>query len=497
MSSTPHHCSPDALPHLHGGIQDVYSGESCDLVYRAKAQILNNAMQEIGMGKYQWYLFFVAGFGRFADGLWLNTPRLIYSPVSWEFLSPGIWMYLAQGIGLLIGSVFWGVGSDVWGRRWSFNFTLLITGTFALAAAGSSDYNSLCMFMALWSIGVGGNLPVGSAVLLEYFPPSHQYLLTVLSIWWAVGQLIGALVAWLLIGHYSCTITAGTCLSSLNKGWRYYLFTMGGVTLVMWILRFFVFNLQESPKFLMSRGRDEEAIAAVHRVAAFNGKISNLTIEHLEEAEKLFGSVQGQAHTSRVKLLFGTRKLAYSTCILVALWALIGLAFPLYNDVVTLIRMRELGFGQIDFYTTYRNDIISSAISVPGGLMAGYLVELPILGRRSTLSIFTALTGFFIFASATAGTSNSYLAWDCVCSYSSTVMYGVLNALTPELFPTRTRGAGSAIVAAANHICGLITLIITIDTSTSIQIWLPGGIFVIAGLTASLLPFEPRGKASL
>ncbi|KAI6042339.1 major facilitator superfamily domain-containing protein, partial [Pisolithus marmoratus] len=389
-------------------------------------------------------------------------------------------MYLAQGIGLLIGSVFWGVGSDVWGRRWSFNFTLLITGTFAIAAAGSSDYNSLCMFMALWSIGVGGNFPVGSAVLLECFPASHQYLLTVLSIWWAVGQLIGALVVWPLISHYSCTITMDTCVSSLNKGWRYYLFTMGGVTLVMWILRFFVFNLQESPKFLMSRGRDEEAVAAVHRVAAFNGKISNLTIEHLEEAEKLFGSVQGQAHTSRVKLLFGTRKLAYSTCILVALWALIGLAFPLYNDVVT-----------------YRNDIISSAISVPGGLMAGYLVELPILGRRGTLSIFTALTGVFVFASAFSGTSNSYLAWDCVCRYTSTVMYGVLYALTPELFPTRTRGTGSAIVAAANHICGLMTLIIRIYIFYTFQMWLPEGIFVIAGLTALLLPFEPRGKASL
>jgi hypothetical protein len=47
---------------------------------------------------------------------------------------------------------------------------------------------------AIWSIGVGGNLPVDSAVFLEFIPASHQYLLTVLSIWWAFGQLIGSLV---------------------------------------------------------------------------------------------------------------------------------------------------------------------------------------------------------------------------------------------------------------------------------------------------------------
>lgn len=30
--------------------------------------------------------------------------------------------------------------------------------------------------------------------MLEFIPASHQYLLTVLSIWWALGQLLGSLV---------------------------------------------------------------------------------------------------------------------------------------------------------------------------------------------------------------------------------------------------------------------------------------------------------------
>lgn len=106
--------------------------------------------------------------------------------------------------------------------------------------------------------------------------------------------------------------------------------------------------------------------------------------------------------------------------------------------------------------------------------MAGYCVELPYLGRRGTLSIFTSmchargfvdvvltellqvLTGVFILASTTARTSNALLGWNCGYSFTSNVMYGVLYAVSPELFPTRDRGTGNAIVASANRIFGIM-----------------------------------------
>jgi hypothetical protein len=50
--------------------------------------------------------------------------------------------------------------------RWAFNLTLFITGVFATAAGASPGYVALCSFSAVWSIGVGGNLPVDSAVFL-------------------------------------------------------------------------------------------------------------------------------------------------------------------------------------------------------------------------------------------------------------------------------------------------------------------------------------------
>ena len=41
----------------------------------------------------------------------------------------------------------------------------------------------IIIISAVWSIGVGGNLPVDSSIFLEFLPASHGYLLTVLSIW--------------------------------------------------------------------------------------------------------------------------------------------------------------------------------------------------------------------------------------------------------------------------------------------------------------------------
>lgn len=97
---------------------------------------------------------------------------LILAPAVNEFGFQGPFLKLAQNIGLLVGAAFWGVACDVWGRRWAFNITLLITGVFATASGASPNPIALCAFAAVWSIGVGGNLPVDSAVFLgNYLSP--------------------------------------------------------------------------------------------------------------------------------------------------------------------------------------------------------------------------------------------------------------------------------------------------------------------------------------
>ena len=102
------------------------------------------------------------------------------------------------------------------------------------------------------------------------------------------------------------------------------------------------------------------------------------------------------------------------------------------------------------------------------------MVDLPIIGRRGTLAISTgfalllfcqtqpnliskiALTGILILLSTTSRSSNSLLGWNCAYSFTSNIMYGVLYAITPELFPTKDRGTGNALTATGNRICGVM-----------------------------------------
>lgn len=145
------------------------------------------------------------------------------------------------------------------------------------------------------------------------------------------------------------------------------MYTMGGIMLLLSFLRFFFFHLYESPKYLMGRGRDADAVEVVHKMAEYNGKASRLTLQMLKDVEKTVAEnkqLQAQMDTSakaaiarkmnklkyeHVQSLFATKKLAYSTTLLMIVWgtfhdydvrgyhlifwlpdpALIGLAFPL------------------------------------------------------------------------------------------------------------------------------------------------------------------------
>lgn len=423
------------------------------------------------MGRYQWQLFAVVGFGWASDNLWPVVTSLILPAITSEFRPdrPPL-LVLAQNIGLLAGAAFWGFGCDIFGRKWAFNLTLGLTALWGLVSAGSPNFAAIGVFDALWSFGVGGNLPVDSAIFLEFLPQSHQYLLTVLSIDWALAQVICNLIAWPLLGYHTCTDDEVVCEKSENMGWRYFLITMGGLTMIMFLARFCLFKLHESPKYLIGKGRDEEAVKVVHEVARRNKKTCNLTIEDLRacEPDGYIANTDTSAAVSRymekvnpkqIKMLFSTRRLALSTALIMTLWAFIGLAFPLYNAFLPFIqnsRRKDFHDGGVDI--TYRNSLIIAVLGVPGAILGGFLVELPRLGRKGTLSIFTALTGAFLYCSTTATDSDSLLGWNCAFSFCSNVMYAVLYGYTPEIFPTPQRGTGNALAATCNRIFGIMAV---------------------------------------
>lgn len=489
--------------------------------YLKKAKILSDAIDDIGFGKYQVGLFIVSGFGWLSDNAWPVVTSLILNRVKEvdgvhpprESLGP--LLTLAQNVGLLAGALFWPLTADLYGRKWAFNFTFLWIAIWAIVAGSSPNFAALGVFCAFWSFGVGGNLPVDSAIFLENLPTKQRYLLTVLSCFWAIGQVIANGIARGLVANFACSDDGSPCYKKDNKGWRYFLFTMGGFAFLMFLARF-LFNLMESPKFYMANGDNASAIKVLHRIAQINGKTTELSVDDLEAIDEKY-SVKKEEHfrffsskklfidklrlfnMGHIRACFATKRLCISSSMVIFTWGIIGLAFPLYNAFLPYyLETRGNANKPLSVNETYRNSLIVAAIGVPGALLAGLLVELRI-GRKGALSISLVLTGVFLYASTTAKTPDANLGWNCAFTFLSNIMYGVLYAYTPEIFATKIRGTGVGLAASANRLLGIFSPVIAIcaDLTTSAPIFVSGALFILAGLLAICYPYESRGKVSL
>ncbi|KAH7341696.1 major facilitator superfamily domain-containing protein [Rhizoctonia solani] len=499
--------------------------DSVDIVYDLKSELVNQCLQnEIGMGRYQWELFLLSGFGWMADNIWLQGVAIILPSIEREMQPEHIaFATLALYVGLIIGASTWGVLADVIGRRLSWNITLFLSGVFGIAAGGSPNFVTLGSLIACLGFGIGGNLPVDGALFLEFIPGSHQWLLTLLSAWWSFGQLVASLIAWGFISHYSCTNDASQpCPTSENQGWRYTFYTLGGMTFLMFLARYVIFNLQESPKYLLAKGRDEDVIEVLQYVAKRNGCTISLTLEQFQAVNDRYGSSE-QLITSKagagalvhalkgfdlshVKPLFSTPTLALNTSLTIACWGLIGLAYPLYNAFLPIyLNQRSVSQGSGTIDETYRNYSIVSVLGIPGSIIACIMVDWSrgggkwsFGGRKFAMAISTCLTGIFLFLFTQAKNEAGVLGFNCASALTQNAMYGVLFAYTPEVFPAPHRGTGDAICSAVNRITGLMAPIIATygDITTNAPLFVAASLFLVTSLVMLLLPIETAGRAA-
>lgn len=383
------------------------------------------------------------------------------------------------------------------------------------------------------------------SLFLEFLPFANGNLLTLLSVWWPFGQLFGSLVAWGLVPNFSCMDASGStlpacsavaegmacCTKSSNMGWRYLNYTMGAFTFVMFICRFFLFHLFESPKFLLSKGRQSEAVAAVYGIAYHNGAKIWLSEDVLDE---IGGKVEpGERHglstmevikrqagkfsTQRNKPLFGYKRLGINTGLLWFIWLTIGMGYPLFNAFLPQY-LSQSGGESKSISETYRDYAITSIVGCPGSFIACLTVDIKYVGRKGTMAIATLLTGIFLFLFMQSATSNYQLAFSCMVAFFQNSMYGVLygrrthslfcrqlslttiTAYAPETFPAPNRGTGTGIASALNRIAGLCAPLVGIYGALNgpkVPIYVSGGLMLSAFLAMVCLPIETRGKQTL
>ncbi|KAI4594192.1 hypothetical protein KJ359_008467 [Pestalotiopsis sp. 9143b] len=340
---------------------ESFYGSAVSESYRLKSELVAEHLLGIGMGKFQWILFVVSGCGWAVDNLFSQGLTAARPAAVMEFtdvVSPSF-SSVAYYVGLIIGASFWSLSADVVGRKFAFNATTFTGGIFACAVAGAQNFTSFSALWAMIGTAAGGNVPVDSIVFLEFVPSTHQWLLVSLSAWWNFGQVVVALLSWVFLSYYACADSEG-CTMQENMGWRYLMITLGAIALAFGLLRIFIFKIPESPKYLLSKGRDAEAVEAVNYIARFNGKPETLTLEMMQAIDARIGSqVSTTVHDvesgkpaklsyvqimkdsfkdydiASVKALFAGRKMAQHSSVTFLIWLTIGVAYPLYFNFIT------------------------------------------------------------------------------------------------------------------------------------------------------------------
>ncbi|MFC5951620.1 MFS transporter [Pseudonocardia lutea] len=154
-------------------------------------------------------------------------------------------------VGAFVGAITLTRLADRVGRRRAFFLTLGIYSLFSVLGAFSPNVEMLIVCRFLAGIGIGAELPLSDAYLSDLLP----------------ARVRGRMIAWAYTIGFCGVPVAGLLARAIAphsflglEGWRW-MFVIGGLgALLCWLMRR---GLPESPRWLASVGRNEEADAAV------------------------------------------------------------------------------------------------------------------------------------------------------------------------------------------------------------------------------------------
>ncbi len=170
--------------------------------------------------------------------------------------------------GYVVGALVLSPLADRFGRRNMLLFTLLLTGLGSLYTAFVSDYTSFIIARTITGIGIGADLALVNTYINEMAPISGRARYTsLIFIMSALGAFFGIwLGLWLTTPPANFPSGLPFALATvqltpsgpqfLGNGWRI-MYIIGALLAVVGIL--LRFQLPESPRWLISRGRVDEA----------------------------------------------------------------------------------------------------------------------------------------------------------------------------------------------------------------------------------------------
>jgi MFS family permease len=494
--------------------QDLTVVEDGDMVLSKKIHLINNAIDEIGFTWFHAKLFCIAGFGYSVDSQMEMIQSAVKTYVDLQMKGGGY--PVATEVfyaGLIVGSIIFGFGADLIGRKLAFNSSLLLTASFGFFTGGTSSYAMYCIFMFLSTVAAGGNIATDVAVFMEFLPSKYQYMNTAMAAWWGVGQTIAGLISWAFIPNNSCSTPF--CPSAENRGWRYCWYTNSGIVMGAALLRLFFLKLGETPKFLISTGRDEEAYEAIMNIARKYNRPCSLSLEQLKECGEIqqtyFDSKKATSWKSgltelkrttwsNIKILFLSKIVIRSTVLIMVSWAFIGISYSVFYNFLYIYIASHGGDTGSSAYIVYRNSTLDNFVGIFGPILGGFLVWIPKVGRRGTM-VFGALSAMAIlFGYTTVRTPAGDAGFGSATYFFINIYYACLYAYTPEVFPTKARATGVALCLVAGRISGAfapVTYWFGEKSGSSVPIWVCGALIGSLSLFAICMPFEPSKQRTV
>lgn len=371
-------------------------------------------------------------------------------PTSANYLGLPIELNLA---GYVVGALVLAPLADRFGRRDMLLFTLILTGIGSLYNAFVPDYTNFVIARTITGLGIGADLALVNAYINEVAPSGTRVRFTSLIFTMsALGAFFGIWLG-LILTTPPAPFPLGLSFAAAGpefqgNGWR----IMYGIGAILALVGVFLrFQLPESPRWLISRGRVDEAdkivtemeVRARHKMPDLPAPAAEITV---------------QSGATRIPYaeIFGNRLYLTRTLLLVVVWFLgYVTVYAIAQGLTSLLdglKYPPPESGLIAAFGTF-GFILTAIFAYFFGERLERKVWLPIA------ALLTLIGGILI---AVAGPGNFGFA-----AFGAMVTFFGFNLWVPitytwstENYPTRARATGFALVDGIGHLGGGIGILI-------------------------------------
>jgi putative MFS transporter len=380
----------------------------------------------------------------------------------------------------MIGSFITSKILDNYGRK-----KFVITGAsivlvFGVLSAFSANAYQLFFFRLMMGIGIGAKITSATVLATETIPSyNRSWYLTNMWIAFPVGEL------------YVCIVSLYIMPDFEYNQWRtVLLFCLIPVVLCL-IGSFMLF---ESSRYYLAYQRTEDAKEILRSLA----KISNFTINEVRLLQIVQETVENplNKYQSDYKQLFSPRflRLTINTWFI---WFISGACqyTTVYMLPQILVFLHPLGKPHIKG-EIFRNIIVSNLISIPKTLIAGFLSELPILGRVRTIMIVLSLTA--VAALLVLLDVAHIQVYAGIIKLTAGMASAVVKVYSTEAYPTKIRGLGYGTGHSCARLAGVTVPFISEGLVAAFGLYSPFYFVLflpmIAVFNTCMLPFETLGR---